>query len=82
MPSALAKQRILEEAGYAYIFDRMSYVNRQARKVFSIEFVEEHSEGELKERIGEPAPSNGDWCFYFNAPPSEAVKRQLSTILG
>lgn len=82
MPTALAKQRILEDAGYAYIFDRLSYINREARKVFSIQFVDDHSEDELKKRISESTPSNGEWHFYFNSPPSEAVKLQLSTLLG
>jgi len=82
MLTATSKQRILEDAGYAYSFDRRSYVNRQARKVFSIEFVQDHSEGELQACIEEPAPPRGEWHFYFNSPPSEAVKQELYAILG
>lgn len=70
------KKRILEEAGYAYSFDRLSYINRDARKVFSIEFVQDHSEAQLKARIGEPTPA-GEWKFYFNLPPSDSVKREF-----
>lgn len=70
------KKQILEDAGYAYSFDRLSYINRDARKVFSIEFVQDHSEAELKARINESTPA-GEWDFYFNLPPSEGVKREF-----
>jgi len=39
-----AKERLLREAGYAYNFDRLAYVNREMRKVFAVETVEDHSE--------------------------------------
>jgi len=70
------KKRILEDAGYAYSFDRLSYINRYARKVFSIEFVQDHSEAEIKARINQPTPP-GEWRFYFNSEPSEGVKREF-----
>ena len=71
------KKQILEDAGYAYSFDRLSYINRDARKVFSIEFVQDlHSEAKLKACISEPIPS-GEWKFYFNLAPSEGVKREF-----
>lgn len=82
MPATATKRQILEDAGYAYSFDRMIYVNRDARKAFSVEFVEDHSEGELEARINEPAPPAGEWRFYFNSDPSEAVKRELSALLA
>lgn len=74
------KSRLLEEAGYAYSFDRLSYINREAHKIFSIEFVQDHDEAEIRERIHEPVPL-GEWRFYFNSPPSEAVKRELASLL-
>lgn len=70
------KKQILEDAGYAYSFDRLSYINRDVRKVFSVEFVQDHSEAELKARIKEPTPP-GEWSFYFNLPPSDGVKREF-----
>jgi hypothetical protein len=70
------KKQILEDAGYAYSFDRLSYINREARKVFSIEFVQDHSEAELKACINQPT-SRGEWKFYFNSEPSEGVKREF-----
>ena len=81
MPSTTNKRQILEEAGYAYSFDRMIYINRHARKAFSLEFVEDHAEVELESRINEPSSTSGEWRFYFNAAPSEAVKRELAALL-
>ncbi len=82
MRNVATKERILEDAGYAYSFDRSIYINRDARNVFSVEFVQDHSEAQLEARIKEPAPPAGEWRFYFNSPPSEAVKRDLSAILA
>ena len=77
MLTVTGKKQILEEAGYAYSFDRMSYINRTARKVFSIEFVQDNSEEKLKACISEPSPPPGKWSFYFNEKPSESVKREF-----
>jgi hypothetical protein len=82
MRNVATKERILEDAGYAYSFDRSIYVNRAARKVFSVAFVQDHSEADLEELIKKPALPAGEWCFYFNADPSAAVKRDLSAILA
>ena len=76
-----SKWQILREAEYAYNFDRMVYFNRRTKKVFSVEFVEDHSENELQRCINEP--SNGaEWRFYFNSPPAAAVQRELENVLG
>lgn len=76
-----SKWQILQEAGYAYNFDRMVYLNKSARKVFSVEFVQDHSENELQRCISEE--SNGaEWRFYFNSPPPAAVQRELENVLG
>lgn len=76
MLTSAEKKQILEGAGYAYSFDRLSYINRDARKIFSIEFVQDHDETQIKSRIHEPTPP-GEWRFYFNLPPSEGVKREF-----
>ena len=75
-----AKTQLLEQAGYAYSFDRLSYINREAHKIFSVEFVQDHDEAEIRERINEATPI-GEWRFYFNSPPSEAVRRDLANLL-
>lgn len=75
------KWRILREAEYTYNFDRMVYLNRRTKKVFSFEFVEDHSEEELRRCINEH--SNGaEWRFYFNSPPSASVQHELENALG
>lgn len=81
MLAETSKRQILEDAGYAYSFDRLSYINRDARKIFSIEFIQDHDEAELRARIGEATPP-GEWSFYFNTPPSDAVKREFSGMIG
>ncbi len=77
------KQRLFEESGYRFDFDRDVYVNRAQRKVFSIEFIEEeeHPAQFLRDRIEEQVPE-GEWRFYFNRQPSPAVRRELEEALG
>ena len=82
MRTATTKKQLLEDAGYSYSFDRLIYVNRGARKAFSVEFVQDNSEGEIEARINEPMPPPGEWRFYFSNEPSAAVKRELSALLG
>ena len=76
-----SKWQILRDAGYAYNFDRMVYVNRRTKKVFSVEFVEDHNESVLQQCVNEE-PNGAEWCFYFNSPPPPAVKRELENLLG
>jgi hypothetical protein len=78
--TAVSKSRLLREAGYAYDFERMVYVNSAKKKVFSIEFVDDHSEAEIRRRLDEH--TNGEWNFYFNQEPSPAVKRELESVLA
>lgn len=80
MPVLGGKRQILEDAGFAYSFDRLSYINLNSRKVFSIEFVQDHSQDQIKACISEATP-HGEWRFYFNSPPSEAVKREFAAVL-
>jgi hypothetical protein len=77
----MMKKDILRNANYRYIFDRDLYVNRTAKKAFSLEFVDDHSEEELARRIIENGSGNG-WRFYFNSDPSDGVKRELERTLG
>jgi hypothetical protein len=81
MTELLAKRNLLVQARYAYNFDRQIYVNREQKKIFSLDFVEDKATDELRKRIEEN--TNGDgWHFYFNDPPSMAVQKQLLEILG
>jgi hypothetical protein len=75
------KQRLLSDAGYIYHFDRQMYLDRRAKKAFSIEFVDDHDEKELRERILEAKAGDG-WSFYFSSPPSGAAQKELERVLG
>jgi len=72
----MKKSEILFAANYRYNFDRDLYVNRDARKAFSLEFVDDHKEEEVRMGIEEATDGTG-WRFYFDIPPSDAVKRVL-----
>ena len=75
------KEPILRANNYSYNFDRMVYYNRSARKAFSVEWLEDHSEAELQKYICEDT-AGGEWRFYFNSEPSAAVKREIESVLG
>lgn len=79
--AATRKQQILEREGYRYSFDRQVYFNPKTKKAFSVEFLEDHTTDELELHIREAA-SSIDWLFFFNSPPSDAVKRELVDVLG
>jgi hypothetical protein len=78
---AAKKQQILENEGYRYSFDRQVYFNRKTKKAFSVVFVEDNTEDELLRLIREEAAS-GDWRFFFNTQPSDAVRRELTNVLA
>jgi hypothetical protein len=82
MPRLTAsKTEILDEAGYAYSFDRQIYLNRKTKKAFSVQFVQDHSETQIRKHIQEHTDGL-EWRFYFNSAPSEAVKHELECVLG
>ena len=76
MHSAMSKADILDDAGCRYWIDRMAYVHRPKKKLFSIQWIEEHSEECLSEKIAEPNDT-GEWQFYFNEKPSPYVRNLL-----
>ena len=75
------KSQILEDAGYAYSFRRLIYVNLRARKAFSVEFIDDNKEDELQKCIDEKT-EGAKWRFYFTTPPSDGVRRELESVLG
>jgi hypothetical protein len=81
MRTLATKQHILEGAGYVYNFDREIYFNRKAKKVFSMDFVEDHDEDEIEQRIRHETDGS-KWWFYFNSEPADPVKRELEFVLG
>ncbi len=80
MATVNTKIRLLDDAGYAYNFDRMMYINRKARKAFSVEFVDESPETEIELKIREPKTVD-EWRFYTNLPMSEGTVKELKRVL-
>jgi hypothetical protein len=77
----MKKSDILFEANYRYNFDRDLWINREAKKAFSIEFVDDKPAEEIRRLIEVSTNGNG-WTFYFNSEPSEGVKSVLEEVLG
>jgi hypothetical protein len=74
------KTNLLDSAGYAYNFDRMMYINRHAKKAFSVEFIDDHPEDEIASKIQEPNV-NQDWEFYTNSDLPEGIRKELKRVL-
>ena len=81
MTTLATKQHLLDAAGYVYNFDRQVYFNRSAKKVFSVDFLEDHEGSEIEQSIQESTDAR-EWRFYFNQEPPESVKRQIASVLG
>lgn len=75
------KKEILEKANYRYNFSRDIYYNRGARKVFSLEAIEDHDSQWLSEKIN-TATVGDQWQFFFNTDPSEKIKAEILRELG
>ena len=76
------KQNILDKAGFGYNFDRRVYFNRKSKKIFSVEFIEDHDEQVLERLIREDS-GDKEWKFYFNSgEPPESVRREIEGSLG
>lgn len=77
------KEPILRSLGYVYNFDRMVYFSRAARKAFSVEWLEDHTDEDLQRALQEQNGSNiadvvtsrddGGWRLYLDARPSQSV---------
>jgi hypothetical protein len=80
MPRQPEKTNLLDSAGYAYNFDRMMYINRRAKKAFSIEFIDDNPEAVIASRIHEPN-SEEEWRFYTSLPMSEGTEKELKRVL-
>jgi hypothetical protein len=77
----IEKEQLLREAGYSYKPDRGVYVNRKARKAFSIEYLEDHDAKDVARKIHEGV-HGAKWTFVFNAEPSDSVRRELEKMLS
>jgi hypothetical protein len=81
MTTLATKQYLLDSAGYVYDFEREVYFNRTAKKIFSVDFLEDHEGPEIEQSINEKTDGR-EWRFYFNSPPPESVKREIASALG
>jgi len=80
MPKLSTKTHLLDGAGYAYNFERMMFINRQAKKAFSVEFVDDQPESKIKSLIQKPNVE-ADWLFFTSLPMSEGTKKELKRVL-
>ncbi|HZL25933.1 MAG TPA: hypothetical protein VFC39_05330 [Acidobacteriaceae bacterium] len=80
MPRLSTKVHLLDDAGYAYNFDRMMYINRAVKKAFSIEFIDDKPETELTTLIQQPN-QEADWLFFTSLPMSEGTRKELKRVL-
>jgi hypothetical protein len=80
MPNQNEKAHLLDSSGYIYNFDRMMYINRQVKKAFSFEFVDDNSKSAIETKIGE-MNGDGEWRFYTSLPMSEGTKKELKRVL-
>jgi hypothetical protein len=72
----MKKPEMLFAANYRYNFDRDLFVNREAKKAFSLEFVDDKPAMAVRRGI-EELTDGKQWRFYFNRSPSESVRRIL-----
>lgn len=75
MASTKSKAELLEKYGYQYNFYRMLYFNRDAKKIFSFEFIEDNDEDKLETMMKER--NKEEWQFYANKPLSAQVRNDI-----
>ena len=76
------KQNILDDAGFAYNIYHAVYFNRKSKKIFSVQFLEDHDDEDLERLIREDT-GDKDWKFYFNSgEPPEEVRHEIEARLG
>jgi hypothetical protein len=69
------KGELLEKNGYRYNYDRLIYINRAAKKVFSVSAIEDNPIEWLSAKMAER--TDGEWQFYLNEPPPPSVVRDF-----
>jgi len=75
------KSDLLIQANYRYNFDRDMYVNRNLKKAFSIEYVDDTPETEIADKIQEKTDSS-HWTFYTNLALTDGIQRELERVLA
>jgi hypothetical protein len=75
------KLAILQAAGYRYDIDSQLYVNRSAKKAFSVPFIDDNSVDDIARMIQEQSTAP-EWRFFFVQEPSVTVREQLVNMLS
>ncbi|KTC65344.1 Uncharacterised protein (plasmid) [Legionella adelaidensis] len=71
-----AKTEILNSNDFQYHFDRHIYYNKQSKKIFSSEIIEDNTEKWLVDKIQE-RNNTGSWQIYFNNGCTLEMKKEL-----
>jgi hypothetical protein len=75
------KRALLGKLGFRWLFDRDVFVNVEARKIASYEYVADHHVDDIQDELSQPSPPNG-WMVSFNEPPGpgvvEAIVREVT----
>lgn len=75
------KLKLLSDARYAYLPKFHCYVNKTARKVLSVQFIEYMAPHALESTIDAENEPSSAWKFFFLEPPTAAVEEQLAAAL-
>lgn len=70
------KPEILNSNGFQYHFDRHIYYNKQSKKIFSAEIIEDNTEDWLLNKVQEKN-NTGSWQIYFNDGCTFEMKNEL-----
>ena len=80
MNSDSEKLNILRENNFKYILDRELYVNREMKKIFSREAIEDNDVQWLSDKISER--NINDIMIYFNGPVTNEIREELIRVFN
>lgn len=75
------KVKPFKEAGYMLDTYHEMAIHLDTKKAFSSEFIEAHSEEELRECVQAPRHAGTGWHFYFTISPDQSVLRKIEGAL-
>ncbi len=73
------KINILKKNGYVYHFSRMIYINKAAKKIFSVEFIDDNGIQTIKNKINEK--NTNEYQFYFSYELEKDIKKSIEAEL-
>ncbi|KTD37593.1 hypothetical protein Lmor_0456 [Legionella moravica] len=75
------KKEILNSNNFQYHFNRDIYYNKQSKKIFSTEIIQDNTEDWLVDKIQEKN-NTGSWQIYFNGGCTLDMKKELISELN